>query len=264
MEWWLGYLAVGAFAGFFAGMLGIGGGGVMVPLLVMLFDGQGIAREHLIHLAVGTAMANILFTSVSSVRAHARRGAVRWDVARGMIPGIVAGGLAGTLLAGSISTFALAVAFTIIVYAASVNILLDRAPSSARALPGAPGLFAAGFVVSGVSSLVAMGGAFMTVPFMLWCNVSIRQAIGSAAMIGFPIALVGTAGYVAIGWNAGGLPAWSLGYVFLPALACIASASVLAAPLGAAVSHRTPTRMLKRIFGVLLLALATKMLVNLW
>jgi uncharacterized protein len=264
MEWWLGYLAIGAFVGFFAGLLGIGGGAVIVPLLAMLFDAQGLPREHLLHLAVGTSMSSILFTSLASIRAHAIRGAIRWDIARNMTPGILLGGLAGSQLAGKFSTFGLAAAFSVIVFFAAANMLLERQPSPGRSLPGASGMVAAGFVISGVSSLVAMGGAFMSLPYMLWCNVPMRQAIGSAAGIGFPIALVGTAGYLFLGWHAPALPEWSLGYVYLPALAGVSVTSVLVAPLGAKASHSMRTRLLRRVYGVLLLLLATKMLVSLW
>jgi uncharacterized membrane protein YfcA len=263
MEWWLGYIAIGAFVGFFAGLLGIGGGAVMVPMLVWLYEAQGIPRDHLLHLAVGTSMATILFTSIASVRAHAQRGAVRWDVARALTPGIVVGGLLGSLAAGAFSTLVLAIAFTIIVYIAGTNILLDRQPKPGRTLPGKVGLFIAGFIISGVSALVALGGAFMSVPFMVWCNVNVREAIGTAAFIGFPIAAVGTLGYMAVGWNASNLPPWSLGYVYLPGLAGICVASVLVAPLGALASHKLPTKALKRIFGLLLLGFATKMLAGL-
>jgi uncharacterized protein len=259
MEWWLGYLAIGVFVGFFGGMLGIGGGAIMVPLLVMMFEAQGIAREHWVHLAVGTGMSTILFTSVSSVRAHAKRGTVRWDIARAITPGILVGGLVGVAMAGMFSTFVLAACFTAIVYGAGINILIDRAPKSTRTLPGPGGIFAAGFIISGVSALVAMGGAFMTVPFLVWCNVKIREAIGSAAFAGFPIAVIGTVGYVFIGRNVEGLPDWTLGYVYLPAMLGISVSSVLMAPVGAWASHKLPTRTLRRIYGVLLLLLATRM-----
>src|SRR3954463_731283 len=162
MEWWLGYLAIGAFVGFFAGLLGIGGGAVMVPLLVWLYDAQGIPHEHLLHLAVGTSMATILFTALASGRAHASRGAVRWDIAKSLTPGIVVGGLAGSAAAGQFSTVALASAFTVIIYIAGTNILLDRQPKPGRTLRGRVGMFIAGFLFSGVSALVALGGAFMT------------------------------------------------------------------------------------------------------
>jgi uncharacterized protein len=263
MEWWLGYIAVGVFVGFFAGLLGIGGGAVIVPMLVLLFELQGIPREQLLHLAVGTSMSTILFTSISSVRAHAKRGAVRWDVARRMTPGIILGGIAGSFGAGIVPTQVLVVAFTIIIYGAGLSILLDRQPRPSRELPGAPGMFAAGFVISGVSALAAVGGAFMSVPFMIWCNMDMRHAIGSAAFIGFPIALVGTLGYMAIGWNATGLPPWSLGYVYLPATLGVCAASMLIAPIGARVSHRLATRTLRRIFGLVLITFATYTLVKL-
>lgn len=264
MEWWLGYAAVGAAVGFFAGLLGIGGGTIIVPLLVMLFEAKGLPREQILHLAVGSGMATILLTSVSSVRAHAARGALRWDLIKSMTPGILVGGFAGSAVAGAIPTRLFAVLFCVVVYIASANMLLDRTPKPTRAAPGAAGMFLAGFLISAASAFAAIGGAFMTVPFMLYCNVPLLQAIGCAAAIGFPIALAGTAGFVASGLAHGGLPAWSIGYVYLPAVAGIAVTSVLLAPAGAALAHRIKTRTLKRIFAALLFTMATKMLITLW
>jgi len=232
MEWWLGYAAIGACVGFFAGLLGIGGGAIMVPLLVMLFEAQGFPREQILHLAVGSGMATILLTSVSSVRAHAARGALRWDLIKGMTPGILAGGLLGSAVAGAIPTRLFAVLFCAVVYIASANMLIDRRPAPSRAPPGSAGMFAAGFLISAASAFAAIGGAFMTVPFMMYCNVPLIQAIGCAAAIGFPIALAGTVGFVASGLAQGGLPPWSFGYVYLPALAGIALTSVVSAPAG--------------------------------
>lgn len=264
MEWWLGYLGIGAFVGFFAGMLGIGGGAIMVPLLAILFERQGLPREHLLHLSVGTAMATILFTSMSSVRAHAARGALRWDIARAMVPGVLAGGLIGSGIAGAIPVKWFAALFSLVVYAASVNILIDRSPRASRELPGAAGMFGAGFTISAVSAFAAIGGAFMTIPFLLYCNVAVLQAIGTAAIVGFPIALAGSAGFVATGMGQQGLPAYSIGYVYLPALAGLVLAGVLTAPLGAAAAHRLPARWLRRIFALLMFALATRMLLSAW
>lgn len=262
MEWWLGYLAIGAFAGFFAGMLGIGGGAIMVPLLVMLFEAQDLPRAHILHLAVGTAMATILFTSVSSVRAHAARGAIRWDIAAKLTPGILAGGLVGSGIASFIPTAAFAALFTAVIYLAATNMLLDRKPKASRQPPGAAGMSVAGFLISATSAFAAVGGAFMTVPFMLWCNVPMLQAIGTAAAIGFPIALSGTIGFVVTGLRETGLPPHTLGFVYLPALGGIVVASVLAAPLGAAVAHRLPTVWLRRIFAVLFYVIATRLLIR--
>ncbi len=260
MEWWLGYVAIGAAVGFFAGMLGIGGGAIMVPLLVMLFEAQGLPKTHILHLAVGTGMATILFTSLASVRAHAARGAIRWDIARNITPGILLGGLVGSWIASFIPTAAFAAIFTAVIYLAATNMLLDRKPKASRQPPGFAGMFVFGFVVSAVSAFTAIGGAFMTVPFMLWCNVPLLQAIGTAAMIGFPIALSGTIGFIATGLRESGLPPHSVGFIYLPALGGIVVSSMLMAPVGAAAAHRLPTLWLKRIFAVLFYVMATRML----
>jgi uncharacterized membrane protein YfcA len=183
---------------------------------------------------------------------------------KSMTPGILVGGFAGSMLAGAIPTRLFAVLFCVVVYIASANMLLDRKPKPTRAAPGAFGMFIAGFLISAASAFAAIGGAFMTVPFMLYCNVPLLQAIGCAAAIGFPIALAGTAGFITSGLVQGGLPPWSVGYVYLPAVLGIALTSVLLAPAGAAFAHRLQTRTLKRIFAGLLFVMATKMLITLW
>jgi uncharacterized membrane protein YfcA len=262
IEWAASYVVLGAFVGFFAGMLGIGGGAIMVPLLVLLMDAQGLPQAQVLHLAVGTSMSTILFTSLSSVRSHQRRGAIRWDVFRSMTPGILIGGLIGAALASHIPSAALAIAFTAIIFVAATNMLLNRQPHASRQLPGWAGQAGVGAAIGGVSSIAAMGGGFASVPYMVWCNVPMIQAIGTAAALGFPIALAGTIGFIYNGLRDTGLPAWSLGYVYLPAMLGITVTSVLFAPLGAAAAHRLPTAMLKRIFAVLLYVLATRMLVK--
>lgn len=259
----LGYLAVGAVVGFFAGMLGIGGGAMMIPLLVMLFERQGLPREHLLHLAVGTGMATIIFTSISSVISHARRGVVRWDIARAITPGLIVGGLAGAWIAKFFSTFGLALFFALLVFALAINMLFNRRPAPSRQLPGPAGMTVAGFAISFLSAIAAIGGAAMTVPFMLTCNVPILQAVATAAAIGFPIAIAGTIGYVATGWSNPLLPTATIGYVYLPALVGVSIASMALAPLGAKAAHSLPTVRLKQAFAVLLLALSTRMLISL-
>ncbi len=264
MEWWLGYAAIGAAVGFFAGLLGIGGGAIMVPLLVMLFEAQGLPKAHILHLAVGTGMASILFTSLSSMRAHAARGVVRWDLALALTPGILLGGLLGSALTSWVSTKVFALMFTGVVCMAATNILIDRKPKPTRALPGPLGSMLVGAVISFASSMAAMGGAFLTIPYALYCNVPMLQAIGTAAIVGFPIAFSGSVGFIATGWAQSGLPPHSVGYVYLPAMLGITLASVLTAPLGAAVAHRLPTKHLKQIFSVLLFGLAARLLIGLW
>jgi uncharacterized membrane protein YfcA len=262
VEWWLGYVAIGAAVGFFAGMLGIGGGAIMVPLLVILFDAQGLPKSHILHLAVGTGMATILFTSVASVRAHASRGAIRWDIARNITPGILLGGLVGSWIASFIPPLVFAALFTAVIYIAATNLLIDRKPKPSREAPGFAGMSVFGFLVSAASAFAAIGGAFLTVPFMLWCNVPMLPAIGTAAVIGFPIALSGTIGFVATGLRETGLPPYTVGFVYLPALAGIVVTSMLMAPVGAAAAHRLPTVWLKRIFAVLFYVMATRMLLT--
>jgi uncharacterized membrane protein YfcA len=264
MHWWLVYLALGAAVGFLAGLLGIGGGAVVVPMLVFVFTAQGLPAEHILHIALGTAMATIMFTSVSSMRAHHAHGAVDWRIARAMTPGILTGSFCAALLAGFIPTRPLAVMFTALVFYAATQILLDLRPKSSRELPGTAGLFGAGAGIGGVSSLMAAGGAFLCIPFLAWCSVPLRRAIGTAAAVGLPIAVAGSAGYVLQGLRADGLPPASVGYVYLPALVLVATASMLAAPWGARVAHRLPVKRLRIVFALVLYAVAVRMLAGLW
>jgi uncharacterized membrane protein YfcA len=264
MEWWWAYLAIGVTVGFLAGLLGIGGGMVMVPMLVFVFTAKGFPAEHMMHLSLATSMATIVFTSLSSVRAHHRHAAVDWAVMRSMAPGIVAGALVASLLAGFIPTRPLAIFFTGFMFYAATQMFFEVRPKPSRQLPGAAGLFGAGAVIGGVSSVLAAGGAFLSIPFLARCNVPLKRAIGTAAANGFPIAAAGTAGYVLNGLHVGGLPEGSLGYVYVPALLIIVAASMPAAPLGAQLAHRLPVRRLRIVFALMLLALALRMLANLW
>lgn len=263
MEWALTYLAVGALVGFLAGLLGIGGGLVIVPALTFLFIAQGFPQTHLLHLALGTSLASIMFTSVASLRAHHAHGAINWRIVRIITPGIIAGTLGGSLVASRLSSLVLAVFFTGFVCLAATQILLDIKPRPTRQLPGRLGMFIAGTVIGIISSLAAIGGAVMSVPFMLNCNVKTHNAIGTAAAIGFPIAASGTAGYILSGMAQKSLPPLSLGFVYLPAVLWLVIASVLTAPLGAKLAHRLPVDKLKKILAVLLYLIAAKMLAGL-
>ena len=264
MEWWWAYLAIGATVGFLAGLLGIGGGMVMVPMLVFVFTAKGFPAEHMMHLALATSIATILFTSVSSVRAHHRHAAVDWAVARAMAPGILAGALGASLAAGFVPTRALAVFFTGFMFYAATQTFFEVKPKPSRRLPGAAGLFGAGALIGGFSSVLAAGGAFLSIPFLAWCNVPLKRAIGTAAANGFPIAAAGTLGYVLNGLRMPELPEGSFGFVHLPALVLIVLTSMPAAPLGARLAHRLPVRRLRVVFALMLLALALRMLANFW
>lgn len=264
MEWWWAYLGIGVTVGFLAGLFGIGGGMIMVPMLVFVFTAKGFPAAHMMHLALATSMATIVFTSLSSVRAHHRHGAVDWAVARAMAPGIVAGALLATLAAGFVPTRPLAIFFTGFMFYAATQMFFEVRTKPSRQLPGAAGLFGAGAVIGGVSGVLAAGGAFLSIPFLAWCNLSLKRAVGTAAANGFPIAVAGTAGYVLNGLRIDGLPTGSVGFVYLPALAIIVAASMPAAPLGARLAHRLPVKRLRVLFALMLFALALRMLSNLW
>lgn len=258
------YLSTGAVAGFFAGLLGIGGGVVVVPLLSMIFADQGYAPREVLHLALGTSMATILFTSVASLRAHHRHRAVIWPVVVRITPGILAGTLLGAQLAAAISSAALSLFFAIFMLAIAIQMSVNLRPKPSRTLPGRVGLTGAGVIIGGIASLAALGGGALTVPYLVRCNVPAHQAIGTSAAVGLPIAIGGTVGYVLNGWGRAGLPGGSLGFVYLPALATLLLASVFLAPIGARLAHRMPVATLKRAFAALLVILAAKMVASLF
>jgi len=258
------YLATGVVAGFFAGLLGVGGGVIVVPVLTMLFASQGFPVGEVLHLALGTSMATILFTAASSLRAHHAHGAVLWPVVHRLTPGILLGALLGAQLAAFVSSRSLSIVFVAFMLFVAVQMIAERRPQPGRGLPGWPGLSLAGAVIGACSSLVAIGGGALTVPFLIWCNIRPQQAIATSAAVGLPIAIGGTLGYIWNGWDHAGLPAGSFGFVYSPALFIILIASVLVAPIGARLSHRLPVRVLRRTFAGLLLVLSMKMLWSLF
>ena len=256
-------LALGAFAGFAAGLLGIGGGMLMVPFMTMLLSTQGFAAEQVIKVAIATSLTTIAFTSISSVRAHHRRGAVRWDAARALAPGILLGSLVAAQFAGALPGRLLALFFGLFLGFSALKMLGGKPPLAEGSLPSSAGMFGMGSVIGALSAVLGAGGGFLTVPFLVKRSVPMQQAVATSAACGFPIALAGAVGYVLSGWNAD-LPAATLGYIYLPALAAISIASVFTAPLGARVAHALPTQTLKRVFAALLLALALYMLFKAW
>ena len=259
------YILCGATAGFLSGLIGIGGGLVVVPLLNMIFLLQGdIPQELVMHMAVGTSLSSILFTAFSSARSHARRGGVLWDYVKGLAPAIVLGTLCAAWLASSMSTAGLRSFFVAFLLCVATQMLFDFYPHPRKAMPGKGILALAGFTIGSVSSLVGLGGGSMSVPFLRWCGVGMRQAVGTSAAISWPIAVSGTIGFIIVGWNAPALPEWSLGYVSLPATLGIACASVFFAPLGVKVAHTLPVASLRRIFAIFLYVTACEMLWNIF
>lgn len=253
-------LAVGAATGFAAGLLGIGGGIIMVPFLTLIFTLRDFPPEHVVHMAVATSLAAILFSSVSSVRAHHRHGAVLWRVVKILTPGIVLGSLIGAQIAGRLPTAWLALIFAAVVGFFAVQMMLNREPKPSRELPRAAGMFIAGNALGFVSSLVGAGGGFISVPYLTWNNIPIHNAVATSSALGFPIAAAGTVGYIVAGRGEAGLPPGTFGFIYLPALVTIALASVLIAPLGARTAHTLSKAPLQRIFSLLLFTLAGYML----
>lgn len=251
---------LGCVTGFAAGLLGIGGGMILVPFLTYLLTWQGLPVNIVVHTAIATSMASILFTSVSSVRAHQKKGAVRWDLVLAFTPGIVVGGLlsGGTVFA-VLKTGWLALFFAIFVTYSGYQMLRDKKPKPSRQMPGAVGTAGAGAGIGFLSGLVGAGGGFVSVPFMLWCNVPLHQAVGTSAALGFPIALANTIGYIWSGLKQPDLPAGMIGYVYWPALLVLVLFSVFTAPIGAKVAHSLPVKTLKRVFAFLLFGLAAYM-----
>ena len=253
--------ALGLATGFLAGLLGIGGGMLIGPFMTIILSSVGVAADLAVKMAIPTSMATIMFTSISSVRAHHRRGAVRWDIVKGLAPGIMLGGaLASAGVFALLKGTALAIFFAVFVSFSATQMFLDKKPKPSRKMPGTGGQVAAGGIIGFLSGLVGAGGGFISVPFMVAHNISIINAVATSAALGFPIALANTVGYVFSGASLTGLPPHSLGYVWLPALGVIACCSVLTAPLGAKMAHRLPVAKLKRVFAVILYGLAGYML----
>ena len=253
--------ALGICTGFLAGMLGVGGGMMQVPFLTIILSNKGVPSGLAIKMAIATSMATIVFTSLSSLRAHHLRGAVRWDLARGIAPGIVAGGLlAGAGVFALIKGPELAIVFALFISFSAVQMMRDRKPKATRQMPGRLGQTALGGGIGLLSGLVGAGGAFIASPFMTWCNVPMHQVVATSAALGFPVALASTAGYLISGWGLSNALPGAFGYLYLPALLIVSMASVSMAPLGARAAHAMDVKQLKRRFALVLFALAGYML----
>lgn len=253
------YLVLGACAGIIAGLFGVGGGLIIVPALLYAFSLQQFSPEVMTHMAVGTSLATIVITSLSSVRAHHLRGAVQWPTVAAMVPGIILGSWLGAVTAGLLSGPQLQLGLGCFVLLVAVQMGLGLSASPHRELPGHAGLAAVGSVVGWVSALFGIGGGSLTVPFLSWCNVQMQRAVATSAACGLPIAIVGAAGYMLEGRGQPELPAWSTGYVYWPAFVGIVITSTPFARVGAQLAHRLPAARLKRIFAVFLLVIGVRL-----
>ena len=252
---------LGLCTGYVAGLLGIGGGMLLGPFITIILSARGVPADLAVKMAIATSMATIIFTSISSVRAHHKRGAVRWDLVKGLAPGIVLGSMIASMgVFAMLKGANLAIFFGLFVGFSATQMFLDKKPAPSRQVPGTAGLVAAGSAIGFLSGLVGAGGGFISVPFMAWCNVAIHTAVATSSALGFPIALANVAGYVISGMSVTGLPDDAIGFIWVPALVVIALCSVFTAPLGAKAAHSLPVKKLKRIFAMILYALAAYML----
>ncbi|MGQ7959833.1 sulfite exporter TauE/SafE family protein [Pseudomonas sp. SP16.1] len=255
------YLLLGAAAGVLAGLFGVGGGLIIVPVLVFSFASQGMPAEVLTHLAVGTSLATIVFTSINSLLEHQRKGAVRWPLFRWLTLGILFGAALGALSAAAIHGEYLQKIIGVFALVIAVQMALDLKPRAEGTVPGRPLLAAAGGVIGWASAIFGIGGGSLTVPFLVWRSVPMQQAVATSAACGLPIAIAGALSFVATGWGNPQLPPWSVGFVYLPALVGIAVTSMFFARIGARLAHRLSPRLLKRLFALLLFSVGLSFLV---
>lgn len=264
IEWMILYIVLGTFVGFMVGLLGVGGGGLLVPLLVSIFIYQGISPDNVVHLALATSLACMIVSSTSSMRSHASQGTVMWDVVKGMAPGIMLGAFIATQVASHVNSTYIAIFFALFMALVALQTFLKWQPKPSKKPITLLGLIVAGIGIGSVSALAAVGGGFLTVVYLGYNNIDIKRAIGTSAAIGFPIAITGTIGYILNGWTTTLDKPYTFGFIYVPAFLAISIASAISAPYGARYSHNMPEAKLKKIFAVVCLALSLKMLVSFW
>jgi uncharacterized protein len=263
MEYLL-YLATGLFTGFLSGLLGIGGGLIIVPMLSFIFAFLGFPVEFIIHMALGTSLAVIVITAIASSRAHHSHHNVDWVIVKKIAFGIIIGAFLGSLVVAKFDASLLKVLFTIYVFLVAFQILSDYTPNPARILPRRPALDCVGAFIGWISSFVGIGGGSLSVPFLIYCNIDTKRAIGTSSAIGLPIAIAGTTGYVLSGLPITNLPAHSFGFVYLPAFIIIALSSLISAPVGALLVQKLSVKKLKKLFACLLIVIGLNMTISLF
>jgi len=254
------FILLGGSVGILAGLFGVGGGGILVPVFTTVFLSYGVDTQNVVHMALGSSMACIVGTSFVSLRAHHAKGGVRWDIFKNIAIGVVAGTFLATFISSYLSSSVLAVIFTIFMTYVALQLFLDIKPKSIRELPSAPKQVGAGTFIGAISALVSIGGGAMSVPYLLWHNIEMKKAIGTSAAIGFPIAISGTIGFMLNGWHETNLSNYQLGFVYLPAVLFVTLASSFTVKYGVMIAHKLPVKILKKLFGLLALSLSLKML----
>ncbi|WP_193091906.1 sulfite exporter TauE/SafE family protein [Halomonas colorata] len=247
-----GYLGLGAAAGTMAGVFGVGGGIIIVPVLMFAFGLQNIPSEITMHLAVGTSLATIVVTGASSALGHYRKGSVHraWFLA--LLPGLMMGAIGGVFIAGNLSGTVLGMLFGIFVLLLATKMVFGLSPKPGFVAPGRIAMSVAGAVVGAISALFGIGGGAMTVPWLSRCGATMTQAVGTSAACGLPIAAVGALTFIIMGWGNPLLPAWATGFVMWPAFFGIVLTSVPFARIGVRLAHVLPAHVLRLCFALLL------------
>ncbi len=256
------YLIAGVVVGLASGLFGIGGGTIVVPVLLVVFAAQGLHPDVAMHLAVGSSLATIVVTGLSSARAHWQLGNVVTQALPWLVTGLIGGALGGAQVAAALSGATLQLIFGVFVIGLAVRMEFSRQPAANRLMPHPAIMLSVGAVIGAVSSLVGIGGGAMVVPFLVWSGVAMRKAVGTSAAAGVCIATAGTLGFVAAGSGDAQLPAWSTGYIYWPAVAGITLASVFTAPTGARLASRLPAKWLRRGFAVFLVVVGLRLLMS--
>nr|WP_282434723.1 sulfite exporter TauE/SafE family protein [Thalassotalea sp. Y01] len=258
----MAFLLLGGLVGVMAGLLGIGGGALMVPMLTSIFAVMGVANDVIVHLALGTSMACIIVTSISSLKSHHNRGGVLWPIVKAMVPGILIGTFVATFIAAKTEPLYLALFFALFMSYVSIQMFINKQPKPDKSVGGNGELIATGSGIGAISALVSIGGGTLTVPYLVWRNIEMTKAIGTSAACGFPIAVAGTLGYILNGYNEGVAQDYTLGFVYWPAVVLISITSYFTAPIGVKLAHTLPVATLKKLFAVFVVIISIKMVMT--
>ncbi|MBT5922755.1 MAG: sulfite exporter TauE/SafE family protein [Cellvibrionales bacterium] len=259
---WLLFLIVGAFAGLLAGLFGVGGGAIIVPILILIFSQQGFEAGLLTHLAIGTSFAIIVVTSFGSVSAHHRLGNVNWLVVKSMAPGLIVGVVLGAVIATELAGRHLQLAIAVFLMLVAVQMFFALQPRALFGLPRRSVLVSSGVVIGGASAFFGIGGGSLTVPFLAACNQVMKRAVATSSACGFPIAVFGALAYGVKGLSVSGLPSLATGYIYWPAFVGVAIASIPFTRMGAMLAERVADKILKRSFALLLFLIGLQLLLT--
>lgn len=261
LEWVFAYLVLGAVVGFAAGLLGIGGGGILVPILSTLFILQGKSADNIVHFSLGTSMACMIFTSFSSLKAHNKRGTVQWNIVKTMSIGIISGTFFSAYLVSYVNSLYLSIFFSFFMLYTAINMLCESIVLTPKNHLSTLKMIFSGAGIGAISALVSIGGGSLTVPFLVKNHINIKRAIGTSAAIGFPISVAGTVGYILSGLSTETSMEYSIGFMYVPVVVLVSIASYVAAPIGAKVAHNLKTHVIKKVFAIVLVVLSLKMLI---